>query len=612
MWYSCDFETDTTLVSDKTYVWAWGMMPVIAQDKFSYGTDINSFIATCINNTLEANHVFDYEEDDYGVTNKVDTYFFHNLKFDGVFILNYLLDLGLVSTTESGSRQPDMTIYSVIGDMGQYYMITVKMKGIVIRFQDSLKKIPDKIANIAKSLKLEKLKGEIDYSLYRPEGGELSKEDYDYLYNDVWILKECLKRMFQDKKLTGMTIGSDCLKYYKETLCKDKNKSEDVFRSKFPILQDSWDEFIRHAYRGGYVYVNPNYKNKLIENVNGWTVDYNSMYPSVMHSQSKYLFPFGEPVYGIGEYNSKENFGYPLFIQHFKTAFNLKQGRWPTVSMKGNPLFKQNEYITECEEIVELWLSNTDLDWFFENYNVIIYEPIDYLAFKGVRGLFDNYIDHWFKIKQTSNDDPVMRQLAKLFLNNLYGKFITSVKTQMKIPYLEDGIVKYKKLDETREPVYAPVGVFCTAYARDQLWSGIDTVGFNNFVYCDTDSIHFFNSSDLQPDLVIHNTNLGAWKNESRWKAIKAIRAKTYAELIYWTDKKLTLDEPHWNYTCAGMTEGIKKVMTIDKFSQGYKFVGPSYLDPTEKGVILVEEPKLKPLTIKGGVVLVDTPFSIS
>lgn len=609
MWYSCDFETDVTLKEGRTYVWAWGIMPVQKKDSFSYGTDIESFIAKVINNTLERNHIYDYEEDEFGEVSKVDTYFFHNLRFDGNFILNYLYSLGLSDTTENGARQPDKSIYSVIGDMGQYYLIRVKMGGVVIKFQDSLKKIPDKIANIAKSLGLERLKGEIDYSLYRKEGGELDKKDYDYLYNDVWILKECLRRMFQDKHLTGMTIGSDCLKYYKSTLGKNK----DAFRMKFPLLTEEEDKYIRRAYRGGYVYVNPKYKNKIIKK-KGWTVDFNSMYPSVMHSKMSYLFPYGEPKHGEGMYDTKDNFGYPLFIQHLKCYFRLKKDRWPTISMKGNPMFKQNEYITDSMDIVDLWLTNTDLDWFFENYDIYEITFIDYYSFKGARGLFDKYIDHWFKIKKESNNDPVMRALSKLFLNNLYGKFISAIDTKMKVPYLKDGVIRYNTLDTKREGVYPPVGAFCTAYARDQLFSAIDRVGYDKFVYCDTDSIHFINENDKIPDLVLDDTELGAWKLEGKWQGIKAIRAKTYAEEIYWNNKKGNID-PTWSYTCAGMTPGIKKEMTIDKFGSGYKFVGPSYqLEPTDDKdkVIYVSDPKLKPVSIKGGVILVDTPFSIS
>ena len=45
IWYSCDFETDTTS-QENTFVWAWGCMQCGKSDRkdFKYGTSLSSFI----------------------------------------------------------------------------------------------------------------------------------------------------------------------------------------------------------------------------------------------------------------------------------------------------------------------------------------------------------------------------------------------------------------------------------------------------------------------------------------------------------------------------------------------------------------------------------------
>lgn len=70
MKYTADFETATHL-TDRTYVWAWGVCSISNKYEMFYGSSIESFIEFIKQN-----------EGDY---------FFHNLKFDGIFILDYLL-----------------------------------------------------------------------------------------------------------------------------------------------------------------------------------------------------------------------------------------------------------------------------------------------------------------------------------------------------------------------------------------------------------------------------------------------------------------------------------------------------------------------------------------
>lgn len=619
-WYAADFETNVPSSEDKsTYVWAWGVMEVAPQSELTYGTGILTFL-------------------EFMVRNKPGIYWFHNEKFDGSFILNYCLSHGFSYYDISSEQdQPDYSIGAIIGAQGQYYLITIKMNGQIYKIQDSLKKCPMPISKIAKSLKLERLKGEIDYKIHREEyADELAEDDLKYLENDIWILKEMLLRLFKDNKLNGMTIGSDCMKEYKKLMIEERNKilgtnidpnsskeQDKVFRNRFPKLSDEVDSFIRKSYRGGYVFKKPGIKDV---NEQGFTIDYNSMYPSVMHSKLGYKYPIGNPIYFEGEPTDSR---YELYVVHIKCILELLPNRWPTVQLKGNMLYKQTEYITSTDgQEEELYLTNVDLHWLLKNYNLEWTDItfIDGYYFNSSLGLFDSYINKWYAIKEqaTRDKDPVMRYLAKLFQNNLYGKFGTNPYSTTKIPYIENGVLKFETREEKRDSVYIPVATFCTAYARNELWSALEILGYDNFDYCDTDSLH---GTGKIPNVNLSDTALGAWKCESTWSKARFLRAKTYAEYID--------DEQRWDIKCAGMSDSIKESITIDQFDFGFKYVGQSYVDRYNElknksnltikermelklfeqddwsKIIIVDKPKLQPKQIVGGVVLTDTVFKI-
>ena len=148
------------------------------------------------------------------------------------------------------------------------------------------------------------------------------------------------------------------------------------------------------------------------------------------------LLPFGEPFFYEGKY--KEDKIYPLYIQRITCSFKVKKNKIPTIQIKHRQ-FVDNEYLTSSNgEIVALTLTNVDLDLFLEQYDV---EDLKYHSgwkFKAMHGLFKEYIDKWIKIKNDStiSGNKGMRQVSKIFLNSLYGKFATGLDVRSKIPYL--------------------------------------------------------------------------------------------------------------------------------------------------------------------------------
>lgn len=581
--YAGDFET----ITDPSDVRVWGACLV----------DIDTSETAFIGNSIESFFNF--------LCDRNTVVYFHNLKFDGEFILSYLLRSGY---TYSDSHEGG-TFETLITDDGIFYSITVyfekkKKKYKKVVFYDSLKKLPFKVSVISKAFELKDQKLKIDYDAPRPVGHELTAEERAYIVNDCRIVAQALKIQF-DKGLTKMTNASDALNGYKDIIGKG------IFEKWFPTLPVELDDDIRQAYRGGFTYLTPRFKNKHVNR--GITLDVNSLYPSVMYDR---ILPYGYPMYFEGEYEADER--YPIYIQHLKCCFKLKPGHIPTIQKKGSGRFVETEYLTSSvdsmgvDEPVELYLTTPDMVLFLEHYDIFDEEYINGYKFKGVTGMFKEYIDFWMHVKETTTG--AMRQLAKLMLNSLYGKFATNPHARKKIPVMDDfGIVRYE-LDapELREPVYTAMGAFITAYAREKTIRSAQQV-YDRFIYADTDSLHLV-GTDIPEGLEIHPTKLGAWKHEGTFIDSKYIRAKTYIETMIETKKTTTLEtyarilnttfdvwrEPDFiryhemKVTCAGMPDNVKQSVTYENFTSGATFDG-----------------KLMPRRYPGGIVLQETTFTI-
>lgn len=581
--YAGDFET----ITDPSDVRVWAACLV----------DIDTSETAFIGNSIES--FFDYLKDRNTVV------YFHNLKFDGEFILSYLLRNGF---TYSDSHEGG-TFETLITDDGVFYSITVyfekkKKKYKKVVFYDSLKKLPFKVSVISKAFELKDQKLKIDYDAPRPVGHELTPEERAYIVNDCRIVAQALKIQF-DKGLTKMTNASDALNGYKGIIGKG------FFEKWFPTLPVELDDDIRQAYRGGFTYLTPAFRHKHV--LGGITLDVNSLYPSVMYDR---VLPYGYPMFFEGQYEPDEH--YPIYIQHLKCCFKLKPGHIPTIQKKGSGRFVETEYLTSSvdsmriDEPVELYLTTPDMVLFLEHYDIYDEEYINGYKFKGASGMFKEYIDFWMHLKETTTG--AMRQLAKLMLNSLYGKFATNPHARKKIPVMDEmGIVRYE-LDapELRDPVYTAMGAFITAYAREKTIRSAQQV-YDRFIYADTDSLHLV-GTDIPDGLEVHPTKLGAWKHEGTFIDSKYIRAKTYIETMIETKKTTTLETyarimnrtfEVWRehdfiryhdmkVTCAGMPDNVKQAVTYENFTSGATFDG-----------------KLMPRRYPGGIVLRETTFTI-
>lgn len=386
--FVADFETTTN--PNDCRVWAYAICPVEDSENVIVGTTIDDFMKWC--RDQKENH-------------KV---YFHNLKFDGQFIMQWLFHNGF-EHTEKPEDKKTHTFNTLISDKGMYYQIEVifykKGKNVnKVVFQDSLKLVPLPVAAIAKSFKMEINKLEIDYDAHNdlPEGAPLTPEEEEYIKHDVKIVAKAIE-YFYSQGLKKMTIGSCALEEYKKIITKRD------FKRIYPVPEYHKD--VKQSYKGGFSYLEPKYAEKTIKN--GIVLDYNSLYPSIMRYE--YL-PFGTPIFFKGKY--KKDILYPLYIQMFTCQFQLKKDKIPTIQIKKS-YFKENEYLTNSGETeVALCLTSVDLELFYEQYDVYNEKWMSGWKFKSTRGLFDDYIDKWSanKIQAKKEGNHGLYLISKLFL----------------------------------------------------------------------------------------------------------------------------------------------------------------------------------------------------
>lgn len=585
--------------------------------------------------------------------------YYHNLKFDGAFWLSYLLvDLEYKQACIKGSASaddfewlkpkdmPNKSFSYSISNMGQWYRITIKINDHIIEFRDSLKLLPFSVRKIGKSFGTKHKKLDMEYSGFRYAGCEITDEEKKYITNDILVVKEALEIMFTEGH-DKLTIGSCCLAEYKNIIGKYTYKKffPDVYE--IPISKqhgvDNAGEWIKHSYRGGWCYLVKGKERKVY--TNGTTADVNSLYPSVMSSESGSRYPIGEPTFWYGNFIPDEALN-PLnyYFIRIRTRFYIKDGMLPFIQIKNNLLYKGTECLTTSDimdrktgkyyksyrgidgEIkdakVELTLTMTDYILIQEHYNLVDCEIIDGCWFKSVTGLFDEYINKYKKIKIESKG--AQRELAKLFLNNLYGKMASSKNSSFKVAYIKEdkSIGFYTVVANDKKAGYIPVGSAITSYARNftirtaqKNYHGVDKRGF---IYADTDSIH----CDLSPEEIvgvnIHPTDFCCWKLESCWDRAIFIRQKTYIEHNTHEDC-VKIETPYYNVKCAGMPERCKALViesmeqtgALSNLTEEEIAFTSIKRDLTDFDIGLLVPSKLLPKRIKGGVLLVETTYKM-
>ena len=572
-------------------------------------------------------------------------------------------DINVLNSSAKQNLQPYQ--YDTMIKDGNFYKVILKGKEFNINFLDTLKLFPFTLQKACDGLlNLNLPKDGLDYEKERKLYEPFTHDEKVYIYNDVFGLKYLVKtyciegitisdRFIKFDKITtsGQTFDNfkhflledyenktGCFaydhvydyvdnrlmktKFFTET--SEKNKREYLFRALFPKQNYFVDQYERKSYYGGLSYVHKENVQKYynLADKTGNVYDVNSLYPFTMDT---FALPFGVGIFNKKPYSKmskqyKKN--YPLYIQEL-TVYDLqvKPGKINFLQVKHNKFFKGNECIknniVNGKKIpLKLHLTNVTLELLMECYDLKVVSYGSHIAFMSTHDIFKSYLKFWKKVKK--DNEGAIRNIAKLFQNSLYGKYGMRGESDIVYASSEDGkfTLDYNIRDVVGDTIYLPIATFITSYAKQYLCNAINS-NYENFMYCDTDSIHLI-GKDVR-GIKLHKKDYGCWANELTFDNAKYLGQKRYCER--------NIDTKEWEIKCCGLSDNImKQVDDLDVFDNckhtskelskmTYYTKKDSiyyYYDKecTKKIVGLFKSKKAK--QVKGGTLILETPYMLT
>lgn len=524
--------------------------------------------------------------------NQNTEYAFHNIKFDGSYIIPYLLTHNY--TVSIGKPQAGQ--FSVlVDDRNAWYSITIQVtKRRKVLLWDSLKLFPSALEYLHEvySTPTHKIHEDNEfYNTVRPDGYTPNEREMLYFENDLQVPAETLNKHIELYGLRFKKTQAGQAFYNFE-------KTFPAWRFRFPYLTTEQHETIKKAYWGGISHVPKDKAGKDFYKIGVY--DRNSSYPAAAANDK---LPYGHVIYEFGE--GKHPDMSKFWIAEALVTFELNENCLPCIPAKsisegGHLEDKDSEHDKWLEEstgVVRMTFSCIDYATIQESYDFKVIRwcwsihwawKVQKEIAKFVNKNNDIKIKYSKLAKECTDpnlkaDYNVKRNRAKIDNNAFYGKFGEEIIKYGKTPYWEDDEVVWRldREDETTENKrkFLPVAIAITAWGRQALVKMANSLG-EHFLYSDTDSIHYlltghWKIEKAQKDGIfeVHDEKLGAWKLEGKFEKGRYLRAKCYMEG--------NLVEGEWEneVTCAGlpadkhsgMFSKKRSCLNWDNFHLGHK-----------------------------------------
>lgn len=454
------------------------------------------------------------------------------------------------------------------------------------------------LALTAKNLtmyKIEKMVGDLDYSLVRTPLTPLSDLELRYCEYDVKIVICYIREQLQEyKTITKIPLtNTGRVRQYVRNNCLYSRKShKKTNRSKYHNYRELMEnltltpkiyKLCKLVFQGGFTHANYDKVGEILENVH--SIDFTSSYPAVMLSE-KYPMSTPREIDDVSRETmearfKKKNFCYMFFAKFTNITskrnecylseskcFNkvkpvVNNGRIYTAESLLTAITNVDyEIIKACYTFDSVEFSNV-----YEMYCEYLPKPIitsildlyeKKTTLKGIKGMESEYLK------------------SKGMLNAVFGMSVTDIVQEEHTLVNYNWVTKESDTDEKINDyntsknrfLFYPWGIFVTAYARRNLWSGILAIG-DDYIYSDTDSIKFLNY-ESHKDYIEHYNNyitfklkemcdyynlpytaispktnkgiskpLGVWDYEGEYKYFKTLGAKRY--MYYDDDLHITI-----------------------------------------------------------------------
>ncbi len=350
---------------------------------------------------------------------------------------------------------------------------------------------------------------EIDYSLFEyEERKHHMPEIREYLKQDCYALLKVINR-FKSEYGLSLTIAGAALNYYERHYGTVKKTTRAFYDRIAPF------------YKGGRVQAikTGSFHKKMKY------IDLNSAYPFVMKTLRH---PEGTKLHHTRDLTRvpPETPFFIEFIGHTNGAFPIT-----------DPVTKKTDYPTGTFTIkTTSWEYETAL-----KLDLVKTDKILNIFYTPELINFSDYVDHFYDIrrKYKSSGDVLGEQIAKLYLNSLYGKFGANPENyndfyidEYNKKLIENGWDIHTEIDDKkclysrpssrRQYVNVATAASITGAVRAIMMEGVDSV--KNPVYCDTDSIICESTNDLTL-----GKDLGDWDLEFEPVVAHIAAKKIYA-----------------------------------------------------------------------------------
>lgn len=354
-----------------------------------------------------------------------------------------------------------------------------------------------------------KLVGSLDYSKIRHSYTPLSEDELQYAINDVLVVMAYI----QEKLDNGENIATipmtktGYVRQYTREHCihnKERSKSSREYRNLIKDLTLNPDEYkmLKRAFIGGFTHANHNKANKLFFDVG--SADFTSSYPAVMLTEQ---FPMTSgtqiTITSIDQY--KEIVKSKLLVMDVEFTGIVAKVDYDNIISKSkcwiceNPVMN-NGRIMSADKIATT-ITNIDFDAICQFYQwdglrigkAYVYGK-NYLPTLLIESMLKLYSD---KTTLKGVEGKEREYLwSKEQLNSDYGMMVTDI-IRDENTYIDDTWGTDKAdLDKSIEDynnsknrfLFYPWGVFITAYARRNLYTGILELK-DDYIYSDTDSV---------------------------------------------------------------------------------------------------------------------------
>ena len=466
----------------------------------------------------------------------------HNLSYDETYFHRFL---------EEGLQSLPQLIAA-----GAHRIISYNLDGL--EFRDSLKLSQKSLYSWSKELvtKHQKLKGLIDYSKTRYQDSPLYKNDWRYMFYDVITLDECIEKQLlihEDKIWTiPLTITGYARRSARKQFQKDYRSNREYFENK--KLSYKLYSFMRAEFAGALTHGNRFYMDTtvilsdLIKKLQRHDIrlrhrDFVSHYPSQQRCKwcpsgrfrlkytrkDKATIPDLDDIFNKGFCFLADITFKDLRIKPGITLPYAQVSKFYDGKLERIQLNTDNGRILQMDGAAHVVVNELDLKWLRKQYT------FDYIineVYIAKRGKYPKYlrdtVDMFFEgksytkkiyndILKTHSEFSIEAREAKRnnlrdkgLLNAIYGMSATD-PVRENYTENEDGIwerelLTEKDIADKLDEFYSKkssfmnyeLGLWTTAHARDELLTFVEVIGYENFLYGDTDSIFYISTPEVE------------------------------------------------------------------------------------------------------------------